>query len=681
MDKFNLLKHRLLLIVIVLLSAHFASAQTSIPDSEHQALLAIRTALNGDKWYDSWDVNQTPDKWKGVTIENGHVTLLNLKGNNLLGALPADIAKLTELEMLDLSLNSITSLPAELFKMSKLISLDVRSQKNYAIGGSSTKSLIGALPNEISMSNLEYLLLQDNALSGELPKVVNLPKCAHIYLQNNELTGTIPSNWLTLPKTQFLLLGNNKFSGNVTLDFTGLPALIQFSIENNTDLTGTFPKGIENCPALQLLNLQATGLSGTLPTEGWDKLEHFTYLQLTQCKFNGSIPAEIATCKSLQELKLSYNNFTGEIPDLTLLKNLAILELSGNKLGGEIPVWLSELPRLMNISMANMNLSGTIPAALGSELEELTYIDFTHNQLTGSIPETFKAKRSMTDLLLGENKLTGNIDVVKTMTGLRNLKLNDNQLEGEIGDILDRTTLTYLKSAHLQNNNFTGNVTKKVYNRGNSAFIGFKKGEVNISGNQFNFKSFENLCDCITQGKDAGYMVYNAMKPYTEDSVIMAEGSEEITLNANCPSPENVGGRFASNQVIANQYQWYVNDAPIAGATSETYVIPNTTSAHGKVYTCKVKNNIAPMLTLTSGKFIMNVPATINEVAKSNAELINNNGVVSCKGASHIIIYNIDGSRVAATNGEMLDASTLNKGLYIVTAQVDGQTISRKVVF
>lgn len=83
MDKFNLLKHRLLLIVIVLLSAHFASAQTSIPDSEHQALLAIRTALNGDKWYDSWDVNQTPDKWKGVTIENGHVTLLNLKGNNL----------------------------------------------------------------------------------------------------------------------------------------------------------------------------------------------------------------------------------------------------------------------------------------------------------------------------------------------------------------------------------------------------------------------------------------------------------------------------------------------------------------------------------------------------------------------------------------------------------------------
>ena len=79
------------------------------------------------------------------------VTVLDVSGNNLTGALPAEIRKMTNLVTLDASDNNLTGIPAEIGQLSKLKSADFSNND------------ISGLPLELgNLTQLETLDLRGN---------------------------------------------------------------------------------------------------------------------------------------------------------------------------------------------------------------------------------------------------------------------------------------------------------------------------------------------------------------------------------------------------------------------------------------------------------------------------------------------------------------------------------------
>ncbi len=87
------------------------AAVTEIPTMECEALLALYDSTDGANWSDKtgWNLTNTPcsTPWYGVQCAGGHVTRLYLWYNNLSGTLPAEIDKLTMLQVLRLESNDI----------------------------------------------------------------------------------------------------------------------------------------------------------------------------------------------------------------------------------------------------------------------------------------------------------------------------------------------------------------------------------------------------------------------------------------------------------------------------------------------------------------------------------------------------------------------------------------------
>ena len=75
------------------------------------------------------------------------------------------------------------------------------------------------------------------------------------------------------------------------------------------------------------------------------------------------------------------------------------------------------------LDLASNNLSGPLPAALGS-LISLTTLDLSNNSLSGTVPD-LSALTSLTTLNLGDNQLSGTIPTLSALTSLTTLSLRE----------------------------------------------------------------------------------------------------------------------------------------------------------------------------------------------------------------------------------------------------------------
>ena len=264
------------------------ATQSSIPESECAALVALYNMTAGDQWTQrtGWLTDPNPCAWYRVTCSAGSVTDLNLDGNRLSGSIPVELASLTELTRLVLSSNELSgSLPPELGNLTNLARLWI-----------SGNQLSGSLPPELgNLTNLSDLRLADTALSGSLPpELGNLANLTDLYMDGAQLSGPIPAE-----------LGN---------------------------LTN-----------LRVLSLTQNQLSGPIPAE-LGNLTNLRSLDLLDNQLSGSIPAELGNLGNLTFLLLSRNDLTGSIPpDLGDLTDLMTLLLSDNQLSGPVPVALQQL--------------------------------------------------------------------------------------------------------------------------------------------------------------------------------------------------------------------------------------------------------------------------------------------------------------------------------------------------
>jgi len=169
---------------------------------------------------------QLPAEMSGLVNLNVFV----IERNQITGPVPPWLGSLSKLEEITLDDNPFTagSIPVELFNLAQLRWLGLRNCGRTGI-------LSGDLAR---LQNLEVLELGSNQLSGPIPpEISQLSKLQVINLYENKFTGSIPASIRNLSQLEWLHLYDNQLSGNIP-DFSSSATLAHIRVENNCFLFG-----------------------------------------------------------------------------------------------------------------------------------------------------------------------------------------------------------------------------------------------------------------------------------------------------------------------------------------------------------------------------------------------------------------------------------------------------------
>ncbi|KAL1833722.1 hypothetical protein ACET3Z_003373 [Daucus carota] len=194
---------------------------------------------------------------------------------------------------------------------------------------------------------------------------------------------------------------------------------------NSNNFTGVVPKSIANLRFLYELDLSNNVFTGEFPIEllGGTNL---SFLDLRFNKFSGVLPPQVFLL-GLDILFINNNNFMQKLPDTLGSGKFYYLSLANNNLSGSIPSSIGDLKdTLVEILLLNNQLSGCLPCEIGL-LRHLTLFDTSQNNFTGPIPASFSCLGHLELLNLAQNQLSGAIpDSLCLLPKLANLSLSDN---------------------------------------------------------------------------------------------------------------------------------------------------------------------------------------------------------------------------------------------------------------
>jgi Leucine-rich repeat (LRR) protein len=233
-----------------------------------------------------------------------------------------ELWKLSDLEQLNVSHNSLSDIPKDIEQLTKLKELDLRSNQ------------LKGLPKEIgALVNLEKLFLSSNTLENPLPTEI----------------------W-SLPKLQVLCLQWNKLSS--------LPSIARVSrsssltaLELHQNQLKELPPGIGTLSSLKKLVLTSNALTKLPPEIG--TLANLEVLFLSRNKLE-AFPCEIGMLKELVTLEASENSIAELPPEIGNLKKLKTLELKKNGLS-KLPVEMRKLAKLEILDLTANNINSFDP--------------------------------------------------------------------------------------------------------------------------------------------------------------------------------------------------------------------------------------------------------------------------------------------------------------------------------
>ena len=161
-------------------------------------------------------------------------------------------------------------------------------------------------------------------------------------------------------------------------------------------------------------------------------------------------------------LTLFQLNLQGTLPgalgSLTMLKFLRISQNEG--LIGTLPASLNALSRLVSLDISANGITGTFPPSLAN-LQELRALMLYGNKLSGQIAETFCFQPKLVGINLAFNRLNGSFPLcLCNSRDILALALNNNSITGTIPSCL--ANLDQMLAIDLSQNSFSGTIPSAI---------------------------------------------------------------------------------------------------------------------------------------------------------------------------------------------------------------------------
>lgn len=165
----------------------------------------------------------------------------------------------------------------------------------------SGNQLTGAIPSEIyKLSNLKQLYMDNNLFTGSIASMIGqMVNLEQFHGASNMLTGNIPTELGALSSLEQLDLELNYLSGNLPISFDNLTGLNKLSLKGQkgkTKLSGPIIS-FSSTTALSTLDLSGNDFSGTIPDDFLANVPQSASISvnLRQNRIGGTLPTSLAT--------------------------------------------------------------------------------------------------------------------------------------------------------------------------------------------------------------------------------------------------------------------------------------------------------------------------------------------------------------------------------------------------
>ncbi|MFC1483702.1 fibronectin type III domain-containing protein [Candidatus Neomarinimicrobiota bacterium] len=287
-------------------------------------------------------------------------------------------------------------------------------------------------------------------------------------------------------------------------------------------------------------------------------------------------------------------NVKGTLPAaIGNLNGLTSLTIRGDSLLGDIPAEIGNLTALQTLDFYNSQLTCPLPPEIGN-LTNLTVLNLQHNHLTGSIPAEIGNMASLQHLIIDNSDLTGSIPPeIGNLSNLTHLGLYGNELTGTIPPEIGN--LTNLETLYLGVNQLTGTVPAEVANMSSLVTLELRSNLLEDLPDLSNMDALANLQIQWNRFtfEDIEPNTIIAAFTYSPQDSVGTTVDTTVYAETDLSYPVSIGG-------ANNVYQWLKSEAEIPEATSSTLSIPSIELADSGAYVLRITNSVATALTLYS---------------------------------------------------------------------------------
>lgn len=345
--------------------------------------------------------------------------------SNRLSTLPGHFFKLSRLKELYLSDNPFTVMPMEVGSLELLkelreweVSIGCLSQLEVLCVNNCA---LGEWPKQLErLSRLQILDLSKNSITGIAENIVSNRSLREVNLSTNFLYH-FPTGLYTL-KLEVLNLSHNRIAHLAAFDENH-----QYSIRKHLKhLDMSHNEVMELGPQLGLFyRLSTFDASHNRITVIHDSISSLLYLTSLNLSNNllSSLPYGLRTCSALTHINVSYNRFESFPTILNSLTSLSELDISHNLIATISEDSFQKFPALQWLNLSS-NLLSIIPASI-SVLERIQILDISFNRIQ-SISDSISMLMALNELSLAGNQIVLLPESLCSLTSLKTLDIQRN---------------------------------------------------------------------------------------------------------------------------------------------------------------------------------------------------------------------------------------------------------------